>query len=119
TNLPARKKNPRFGALPGTVPNNIMGAFAPETLPILCGLARGFAVCDHWFASVPTETMPNRAFMCAATSQGKMGDSNVTPFTVKSNFRPFVGCEHRLDGLRVQWGTFHTHGFPRHIERTR
>jgi phospholipase C len=86
TNLPARKANPRFGALPGTVPNNIMGAFAPETLPVLSGLARGFAVCDHWFASVPTETMPNRAFMCAATSQGKMGDSNVTPFTVKSIF---------------------------------
>jgi phospholipase C len=85
-NLPARKANPRFGALPGTVPNNIMGAFAPETLPVLSALARGFAVCDHWFASVPTETMPNRAFMCAATSQGKMGDTNVTPFTVKSIF---------------------------------
>jgi phospholipase C len=85
-NLPARTKNKMFGAMPGTVPNNIMGMFAPETLPILSGLARGFAVCDHWFCSVPTETMPNRAFMCAGTSCGKLGDSHVTPFHTKSIF---------------------------------
>jgi phospholipase C len=30
--------------------------------------------------------MPNRAFMCAATSQGKLGDSHVTPFTAPSIF---------------------------------
>lgn len=66
------------------MPNNIMGMFAPETLPILSALASGYAVCDHWFASVPTETMPNRAFICAAISQGKRGNSNVTPFTVPS-----------------------------------
>ena len=105
TNLAARKTNPSFGALPGTVPNNIMGAFAPETLPILSGLARGFAVCDHWFASVPTETMPNRAFMCAATSQGKMGDSNVTPFTVKSIFG-------HLSDANIDWMIYGYNGTP-------
>ena len=86
TNLPQRAANPDFGALPGTVANDIMGMFAPETLPVLSGLARGFAVCDQWFASVPTETMPNRAFMCAATSQGKLGDFHVTPFSAPSIF---------------------------------
>ncbi len=60
--------------LPGTVAANIMGMYTPETLPILSGLARGYAVCDQWFASVPTETLPNRAFVCAATSQGHMDD---------------------------------------------
>ena len=29
-------------------------------------LARGFAVCDRWFISVPTMTLPNRAFPHAA-----------------------------------------------------
>jgi phospholipase C len=95
-NLPARSANPSFGALPGTVTNDIMGMFAPETLPILSGLARGFAVCDHWFASVPTETMPNRAFMCAGTSNGKLGDSNVAPFPVPSIFG-------RLSDANVDW----------------
>ena len=51
-----------------------MGCFTPATLPVLSGLARGYAVCDHWFSSVPTETMPNRAFACAGTSQGHMDD---------------------------------------------
>jgi phospholipase C len=58
----------------GTRASDIMGCFTPEMLPILSGLARGFAVCDHWFGSAPTETMPNRAFACAATSQGHMDD---------------------------------------------
>jgi phospholipase C len=61
--------------LPGTTGNSIMGIFTPDMLPILSGLARGYAVCDHWFSSVPTETLPNRAFVCAATSQGHMDDT--------------------------------------------
>ncbi len=62
-----------------------MGAFTPEALPVLSGLARGFAVCDHRFSSVPTETFPNRAFACAATSQGHMNDGTAS-HTVQSIF---------------------------------
>jgi phospholipase C len=71
--------------LPGTVPSNIMGIFTNAALPVLSGLAAGFAVCDHWYSSVPTETLPNRAFACAATSQGHMNDST-SSFTVPSIF---------------------------------
>jgi phospholipase C len=60
--------------VPGTVPTDIMGMFTPEMLPVLSGLARGYAVCDRWYCSVPTETIPNRAFAAAATSQGHMND---------------------------------------------
>ena len=69
----------------GTTAADIMGIFTPELLPILSGLARGFAVCDHWFSSVPTETFPNRAFLCAATSQGHMDDST-SKYTSQSIF---------------------------------
>ncbi|HET9897583.1 MAG TPA: alkaline phosphatase family protein [Streptosporangiaceae bacterium] len=62
--------------VPGTTASDIMGCFTPEALPVLSALARGYAVCDHWFSSVPTETMPNRAFALAATSQGHMDDKN-------------------------------------------
>jgi len=62
----------------GTVEGDIMGCFTPQTLPVLSALAAGYAVCDQWFASVPTETMPNRAFACAATSQGHMDDKTHT-----------------------------------------
>ena len=71
--------------LPGTVPQSIMGIFPPDMLPVLSGLARGFAVCDHWFSSVPTETMPNRAFAVAGTSQGVMDDKTKS-FTCPSIF---------------------------------
>jgi len=63
-----------WSILPGTTANGIMGIFTPAMLPVLSGLASGYAVCDQWFASAPTETLPNRAFVCAATSQGHMND---------------------------------------------
>ena len=70
--------------LPGTTGVLIMGCYAPQTLPVLSALARGFAVCDHWHASAPTMTMPNRAFACAGTSQGHLDDTT-KKFTVRSS----------------------------------
>jgi phospholipase C len=64
---PAHAQDPK---LVGAAPASIMGMYAPETLPVLSGLAKGFAVCDAWFASVPTQTFPNRAFAVAGTSLG-------------------------------------------------
>ncbi|HEY7888121.1 MAG TPA: alkaline phosphatase family protein [Steroidobacteraceae bacterium] len=61
--------------LAGTLPSQIMGMYTPQLLPVISALARGFAVCDRWFASVPTMTMPNRAFAAAATSQGHLDDT--------------------------------------------
>jgi phospholipase C len=74
-----------WSVLPGTSPSSIMGVFTPEMLPVLSGLARGYAVCDHWYSSVPTETLPNRAFASAATSQGHMDDKTKS-FTARSIF---------------------------------
>jgi phospholipase C len=78
-------KDPSYTVLPGTTPNMIMGCFTPAALPVLSALATGYAVCDHWFASVPTETMPNRAFVCAATSMGQV-DDNTKSFSAPSIF---------------------------------
>jgi phospholipase C len=72
-------------SLPGTDPTEIMGMYAPEMLPVMSALAKGFAVCDHWFASAPTQTIPNRAFAAAATSQGHL-DNHVKVFTCPSIF---------------------------------
>lgn len=53
-----------------TDPGIIMNCFAPDRLPVMNGLAKAYAVCDHWFSSVPTQTFPNRSFVHAATSSG-------------------------------------------------
>jgi len=77
--------NERWSILPGTTANDIMGCFTPEALPVLSALAKGYAVCDQWFASAPTETLPNRAFTLAGTSQGIMDDKTKT-YTCPSIF---------------------------------
>jgi phospholipase C len=82
----------------GTVEGDIMGCFTPQTLPVLSALAQGYAVCDQWFASVPTETLPNRAFACAATSQGHMDDKTRT-FTSPTIFG-------LLDAASLGWSVY-------------
>ena len=68
----------------GTQPSQIMGIYTPQTLPILSALAKGYAVCDYWFASVPTETFPNRAFVNMGTSQGYVKDGSTGVYTAPS-----------------------------------
>jgi phospholipase C len=84
--------------IPGTRPSDIMGMYAPEMLPIMSALARGYAVCDRWFASVPTQTIPNRAFAAAATSQGRL-DNHVKNFTCPSIFG-------RMSEQGIDWAIF-------------
>jgi phospholipase C len=73
--LAAHANNPGWTTKPGTTAANIMGMFTPGMLPVMSGLARGYAVSDGWFSSAPTETLPNRAFVGAATSQGHLDDT--------------------------------------------
>uniref|UniRef100_A0A0D9XTS4 Phospholipase C n=1 Tax=Leersia perrieri TaxID=77586 RepID=A0A0D9XTS4_9ORYZ len=48
----------------------VMSGFSPNAVPVYRELVREFAVCDRWFASVPTSTQPNRMFVHSATSHG-------------------------------------------------
>jgi hypothetical protein len=48
----------------------IMIGYTPKHMPVVSALARGFAVFDHWFCEVPSQTFPNRSFFHAATSSG-------------------------------------------------
>jgi phospholipase C len=48
----------------------IMDCFTPQDMPVISALAHNYAVCDHWHASVPSQTFPNRSFVHSATSNG-------------------------------------------------
>jgi phospholipase C len=48
----------------------IMQQLTPKTLPVLSSLAHNYALCDQWFASIPTQTFCNRSFVHAGTSSG-------------------------------------------------
>jgi phospholipase C len=69
---------------------NIMKCFAPGRLPALATLAREYAVCDRWFASVPGPTLPNRAFAWGGTSLGRV-DMNPNYLTLKTVFELLDG----------------------------
>jgi phospholipase C len=84
--------------LPDSKASDIMGMYSPEMVPIMSHLARGYAVCDRWFASVPTQTIPNRAFAAAGTSQGRL-DNQVKNFTCPSIFG-------RLGDKNIDWAIF-------------
>lgn len=70
--------------------HNIMKCYAPGRLPALATLAREYAVCERWFASVPGPTLPNRAFAWAGTSLGRV-DMNPNYLTLKTVFELLDG----------------------------
>jgi phospholipase C len=51
-------------------PAELMKCYDPGQIPALVTLAREFAVCDNWFASLPGPTWPNRYFAFAGSSGG-------------------------------------------------
>jgi phospholipase C len=48
----------------------IMNCFTPAKVPVISSLALYYGVCDHWFSSIPSQTLCNRSFMQAGTSSG-------------------------------------------------
>jgi phospholipase C len=50
----------------------IMSYYPLGFLPALHGLAQEFTICDHWFASVPGPTWPNRFFALSGTASGNI-----------------------------------------------
>ncbi len=73
---PAHPADPK---LAGAAPSSIMAMNTADTLPVLSALAKSYAVCDGWCASVPTETLPNRAFALAGTSGGSVVNKGTFP----------------------------------------
>jgi phospholipase C len=52
-------------------------SFTPAQLPVLNQLAKHYAVSDDWFASVPSQTNPNRAFLMCGTSNGMVNNGDL------------------------------------------
>lgn len=88
-----------FGDAP-TDPRSIMTTYTPDQVPVLSTLARQFAVCDAWHGSVPSQTLPNRDFIHAATSNGQV------------NNQPQAVCDaptifNRCTAAGVPWRVYH------------
>jgi phospholipase C len=74
-----------------------MAYHTAKQLPVYAYLADQFCVCDHWFCSVPGETMPNR---CYALTGGSGGHINALQPPQPYNLKSF--CRN-LDKAKVTW----------------
>ncbi len=81
----------------------IMAVYTPDQLPVLSAIARGFAVFDHWFCDVPTQTFANRSFFHAASSSGFVDNLPFGKFSVK-NDAPTIF--ERLEEKGVSWKVY-------------
>ena len=68
------------------VGKKIMQCYDPASVPAITTLAREFALCDRWHASLPGPTMPNRFFIHAATSDGVAGNDATHFYHMKTIF---------------------------------
>ena len=55
---------------PGEIGEVMLGFDTPSQMPVMYQLATEFAICDHWFCSLPGPTFPNRFFLHGASSAG-------------------------------------------------
>lgn len=82
----------------------IMAYFDEQTLPNFHTLAREFAVFDHWFCAVPSQTMPNRSFFNAASSSGFVVNEPYTQFPLHNTAKTIFT---HLSDHGQTWGVFY------------
>jgi phospholipase C len=100
-------------------PGEIMKCYSPDQLPILTALAKEFAVCDHWFSSMPGPTWPNRFFVHAASSGG-LDDSpsqlSVASSILLNGYKSDNGTIYdRLDDEDLGWTIYKGDAFPQSL----
>ena len=84
----------------------VMQCFGADRLPALHTLAREFAICDHWFSSLPGPTWPNRFFIHCATSGGYV-DNTLRDYPMRTIFQ-------NLSAKGVNWRVYY-HDVPQSL----
>jgi phospholipase C len=84
-------------------PAKIMESLTPKTVPVLSSLAHHYALCDHWFASIPTQTFCNRSFVHAGTSSGYVNNGGAGRCFVNDTANIFD----LLESAGKTWKIFH------------
>ena len=81
----------------------IMTGYAPEQVPVMSTIARGFATFDHWHCDVPSQTFTNRSFYHAATSSGFVVNSPYENFPLKNDGETIF---ERLQAAGLPWRVY-------------
>jgi phospholipase C len=82
-------QDPTYDAPPSAFPftgyKQIMQCYPTSSVPVLTTLAEQFAVFDHWYCAVPSQTWCNRAFWNAGTSWGRVVNGPSVPWISDSS----------------------------------
>ncbi|MEY2248586.1 alkaline phosphatase family protein [Streptomyces sp. BF23-18] len=81
----------------------IMTGFTPEQVPVISGIARGFATFDHWHCEVPSQTFTNRSFYHAASSSGFVVNAPYENFPLHNDAETVF---ERLEAAGLTWRVY-------------
>lgn len=84
----------------------VMGFFTPAEVPITAFLADNYAICDNWFAPIPTSTQPNRLMGMGGFTKS----DNTFANTVPDQDLVYDWCG-RQNKRHVRWRVYHE-GWP-------
>ena len=79
---------------------DLMGYTKMGSMNVLHTLAANYTLCNNWYSSVPTSTIPNRLYMVSATSQGQGTNS---PLNILSSLKYTNTIFDRLDEKSISW----------------
>lgn len=78
----------------------IMQSYSPQQVNVISQLAKSFAVSDHWHASAPCQTWPNRGFVHTGSSDGHINNDDSEPYDIQTIFNV-------LGHQGFSWGVYH------------
>ncbi|MBK8504595.1 MAG: hypothetical protein IPL46_21745 [Saprospiraceae bacterium] len=88
----------------------IMQTYSTNQVKVMSTLAKQFAVFDHWFCSVPSQTWCNRAFWHASTSGGRVINPLGEGGWSFSDWRDRVWSQgtifDRLEAKKISWNVY-------------
>ena len=87
--------------------DDTMGFYTQADLPFYYSLAQTFALDDRYFAPAPTQTVPNRMYLYAATSFGHLVTTVGESIPPAGGYKPINGTIlDMLDNASVSWGEY-------------
>jgi phospholipase C len=78
----------------------IMQSYSPQQAGVISQLARWFAVSDHWYASAPCQTWPNRGFVHTGSSDGHINNDGSELYDIDTIFN-------MMSNQGISWGVYH------------
>jgi phospholipase C len=77
----------------------IMQCYSTEQVGVISQLAKSFAVSDHWYASAPCQTWPNRGFLHTGSSDGHINNDDYEPYDIPTIFNV-------MESQDLSWGVY-------------